>query len=436
MNNLEIIRNIIVDAEVSSVEEEDQYKSITASFLESVDQTQVTANDAMLELYKDLKTAAPEPVVDGRPRMLHISAVIVHEGVNRNGDGFYADDLKKVVNEKRLFKEGYGGMIDINHDYMPVGYWYDAEYITDPATNTAAILAKGAIWAWRFPEVADKILADQHRDGKINVSMSCMSKANEIQFDRAEDGSWIQWNRNPVFIATTVLFDQSPGDPGARGVADEDPVQITDTERKSILFKAAAQNDNSNIMEENMLEEFKPLLEDKLGDSSKAVIDAITASISSLEEKLDARANEVETLETEKSELSEQNATLQTTVEEQKISLEELSSNKEELEGVVAELTAKVEEFEAAEAAAAFERKKESRLADLSDSVKERLMAREESVREAILDRWANQTDEEWEVTKAEHALASTETSKMERLPGGARGSEETGATSLDKYLR
>lgn len=429
-------KHIVIEAQVSPIEQEEQYQTVTANILEHVNDTTFASNESMKGVFEDLKTAALDPVVSGRPRMLHITAIIVHEGVNHNNDGFYAQDLQTIVSERKLFKDGYGGMIDINHDLMPVGYWYDAEYITDPVTHTSGILAKGAIWAWRFPEIADKILAYQHRDGKVAVSMTCLCKDEDIKYETTLDGNWIQWVKDPVFVATTILLDQTPGDPNARGVADEDPIQITETERRSILFRAAANNDNSNIMEETMLDEFKPLLEEKLGDNANSVIDAINKAMSSLEERLDTRNTEIEALMAAKSELSEQNSTLQTQVEEQKLVIEELTAKKAELEGTTATLTAKVEEFEAAEAAAAFEKKKEARLAELSESVIERLNAKEQSVRDAIVERWASQTEDEWEITKAEHALAAASDTRVERLPGGARGYDENGANSLDKYIR
>ena len=420
-------KNSIVNAEVTPLEGEEAFQTVTASLTETLSET---SDESIVEMFEDLKTAAQDPILDGRPRMLHITAVIVHEGVNSNGDGFYAEDLQKAVSERKLFKDGYGGMIDINHDFTPVGYWYDAEYILDPATQTAGILAKGAIWAWRFPEVADKILADQHRNGTVPVSMTCICKSEDISYARDDEGRYVSWNRNPVFVATTMLFDTPAGDINARGVAEEDPVQITDRERQDSLLKAAAKTEDIHKTEDNMPEEIKALLDEKLEGLNAEALDQIKASISSLEDKLSARNDELDGLKTANADLTEQITDLQTTIDEQKLAIENLTSAKEDLEATVAEQKEAIDAFEAKEAEAALEAKKEARLADVSDSVRERMAAMDETKREAIVTRWAKQSDEEWEITKAEHALAVKKASDKP-LPNAGGGREK----SLTEYL-
>lgn len=425
MQKEEITKLFVVPAQVTPLGEEDDLGVITASLLEKLE---VSKNEGLKDIYTDLKTAAADPIYNGRPRMLHISAVIVHEGINRNGDGFYADDLRKAVMEKKLFKDGYAGMIDVNHDFMPVGYWYDAEFITDPATNTAGILAKGAIWAWRFPEVADKILADQHRNGSVPVSMSCICKYEDIDFQIQEDGRLVMWNSNPVFVATTVLFDLEPGDGSARGVADEDPVQITERERVQTLLRAAAQRLNEQHKEKDMLEELKPVLAESLGENAEKVITQITTAISSLEQKIDARDTELETLTAAKAEIEGQNAELQTTIEEQSLTIAELKSANEKLQADLDAQAETIRAFEEKEAEDAKQQKIEARLSELSEGVLQRLAAKDQAVQDAIKNRWANQTDEEWEITKAEHALASTTTRDVLPNPGSK-------AKSLDDFI-
>lgn len=429
MHITDLTKNLIVNAEVTPLEEEETFRTVQASVSQSMENLD---DESLVDLFNDIKTASADPIVDGRPKMLHITAVIVHEGVNSNGDGFYAEDLQKAVSERKLFKDGYGGMIDINHDFMPVGYWYDAEYINDPATNTAGILAKGAIWAWRFPEVADKILADQHRNGNVPVSMTCICKSDDVTYARDEAGRFVSWNRNPVFVATTMLFDTQPGDINARGVAEEDPVQITEQERHQTLLRAAAQTDDNQLTEDIMPEEIKALLDEKLEGVNAEALSKIQAALESLEATLSARNDEIDSLKSANADLTAQITDLQTTIDEQTLAVSNLTSAKEGLEATVAEQKEAIDAFEAKEAELALEAKKESRLSDVSDSVREKMAAMEDTRRDAILIRWANQSDEEWEVTKAEHALVASPQTSDKPLPGAGNAREKSLAQHLN----
>jgi len=326
-------------------------------------------------------------------------------------------------------------MIDINHNLQPIGYWYDSETITDPVTNSVAILAKGAIWAWRFPQEADMILANQHREGKVVVSMMALAARKDLEVKKEDDGRFVTYHKNPIFIATSILDDTDPGDPFARGHADEDPAQLTPTEMKGLVLKAAQQIvENRKLEEHEMLDELKPMLEEKLGENADRVIEAITASVQGIRDELAASDTQLQEATATIEALTTQNSELGTTVAEKDLALEGLHETVASLEAKVAELETEVENYRAAEKQAQHEALKQSRLNEVSEPVRARLLAKSEDVRNAILERWAVQTSEEWETTKAEHALAiDTSARGTQPLPGSGLGDEDSG---LDKYIK
>lgn len=394
-----------VFSRVSVVEEadEEQFQQITAS-LATVEQEELKQVLADIE---SLTTASTPMVVDGRPRMLHVSGFIAHEGVNRNRDGFVAEDLETVVNEKRLFKAPYGGMIDVHHDFNPVGFWYSSEYLEDPTTGSMGIMAHGAIWAWRFPDLADSIIAEVSRSGSIALSMSALAKSSDMQYEFGADGEMNSIMRNPVFIATTILLDEEPGDAHARGLVAEDPRQHTNKQLKEELLLASATNEE----EKTMIEDLKPLLAESLGDQADAVVSKISSifetKFQEIENKLAERDSSLEEANSQIATLTAEVESLNTQLEEKEVALQALSEEKSTVDAAVVELEAGIENYRKVEEQQAFEAKKAARLAEISESVIAKLDERDEEVRDAIVTRWASQSDDEWETTKEELSLAA-----------------------------
>jgi len=420
----------VVDAEIRPLQDQTEFEHVVAS-------VSALAEKFPAEFTKDLSLAAPAPIINGRPRMLHVSAIIAHEGVNRNGDKFIASELSAAVNSGSLFSEGYAGIIDVDHSFQPVGYWYKSEYIKDPKTNNDGILAHGAVWAYLFPEETDRILAQQQREGFVRVSMACISKKEDVAFDVDESGRLIKTMHNPVFLGATLLLDKSAGDPNAVGTVDEDPLSADASERRETVLQAAAlANDNNNNLEEQaMIEEIRPLLAELLGDQSEKFTDAISDLIST---KIDGFTNlleEKDTLlvsaNTKVDELTSQLESLNTALEEKDLAFENLKSEKEALEGELETAKATLQQYEDAKAEAEFEAKQQARLEELSDSVKARLMAKPEDIREKLLVRWAKLEDEEWETVKVELSLSDHAEPGQEPLPNVGNNKKKTIADFL-----
>jgi len=415
-----------VDAEIRPLQDGDEFQQVVASVA-------AVAEQFPAEFTKDLSLAAPAPIIGGKPRMLHIAAMIVHEGTNRNGDKFLAEELSTAVNSSTLFADGYAGIIDIEHDFTPVGYWYKSEYTTDPKTGTRGILAHGAVWAYLFPEVTDKILAQQQREGFVRVSMACISKKEDVAFEVDETGRLIKTMHNPVFLGATILLDASAGDLNAIGVVDEDPVKTNESTRKGTVLKAASlgNNNNNNLEEKAMIDEIRPLLAELLGDQSGKFTDSISELIGTKIDGFKNLLDEKDVLITEANSkvdnLTSQLDDLNTTLAEKDLTLSGLKEEKVTLEAELETTKAALEVFESEKAAAAVEASKAARLNDLGDGVRVRLMAKPEEIREKLLIRWANLSDEEWETVKAELSLADSPPATQEPLPNPGNTEKKIG---------
>lgn len=222
MDQLNKIRTFLAQASIREATDDDVAELATSSLAAEVE-----------------KSAGPLGK-DGKPRMLIIAAWMAHEGRNANGQAFVKEELEKRVGEG-LFSPPHGGMIDFNHDFDPRGFWYKSSFAFDSRPNVQkwGIFVTGAIWAWRFPQLADTMIAEMHREGMINVSMACI--ADTVEFTRAypeHEGSFTEVLHNPVFL-TTSLLDLPPADSSANGKVSEDPaeeLQLAATEVQTLIF--------------------------------------------------------------------------------------------------------------------------------------------------------------------------------------------------------
>lgn len=359
--------------------------------------------------------AAVSPVGDnGKPRMLKITAWIAHAGKpNRNGDAFVAEDLKAAV-EGDLFAPPYFGMIDFNHDFSSYGAWFKATYAYDPQAEAWGILAEGAIFAWRYTDLADKLLATMQRDGTIPVSMACIPET--VEYAQTEEGMDYAVLRNPIFFTSSVL-DVDPADPNARGLATEDPTETPEA-REHVLLMAnfedlAGEFTWSITTAEDISDQEDSMNMEELLATIKAAVGEIAEEhrevLASLVEKA-SRLPEVEaelaTVRTENEELTARVATLEAEVETANLALDEARSRVEELETANGELAAFKAEIEAERAEKARQELREARLAELNESARERLDARPEDVREKIIARIVEADEDEFELIKETLNLA------------------------------
>lgn len=425
-----------ISATVRLVSEDEEYLKIASQLEETDKDFFVTAGVKKEDIFE----AAPSMVVDGKPRMLHASAFIAHEGFNNNRDGFISEELKAIVENNNLFKAPYAGILDYHHDLNPIGYWYDAQYVFDPEASKYGILAQGAIWAWRFREISDRLLAEQSREGKVNVSMACLSK-NIEPVDTPEGRKSIL--HNPVFVAASMLTEAPPADFYGRSVVEDESQNTGPDGRSKLVTRVATVTPNNKNMEVNLMEkeDLVNLLNQALGKSDDAVITKVTDFI---EAKIAEVKDELGEKDTALTEANTKIATLESTIEdltnaseEKDVAFSSLKSESASLEAKVAELEEELNTYRETEAARKLEETKNARLAQVSDSVRATLDEMDDEKKVSIITRWASLTDEEWSARIEELNLAAH--NKQEETPRNGVLPNVTPAqktNSLDRFIK
>lgn len=406
---------------------------------------------AFVEHRTAANTAALKPVGDnGLPRMLKISAFIMHGGglPNNNGDAFLDADLKEAV-DAGLFGPPYFGMIDFNHDFTAYGVWYNSKFELDPATGTNGVLAEGAVFAWRYSEIADQMLAQQQRQGFMDVSMGCLP--SWVEPGVTADGRSFDILRKPILF-TTSLLTVPKGDLAARGMGTENPVEMHDLEQP-LMHKTAklaiephlSKADISNLMEVAMtIEELVEAFRKVVAEENRAQYDEIVAAAL----KLPTVQTELTTATAKIAELTTEKAAVETQLEEAKTSVQELETVKASLEGKLTDQSAELETlraFKATADAAELENAKtakwNARLAELCKTARDAFDARDEESKTKLQSRWTEYDQEEWELlrdslnaTKFNVSNQYEDMSNKEGLLPGA-GGEKVVKDKIDAFI-
>jgi hypothetical protein len=346
---------------------------------------------------------------NGHPRMLKITAWMCHAGrPNRNRDAFTEDDLKAAV-ENGLFGAPYFGAVDWNHDFHPYGVFYSAKYAYDPVAEAWGVLAEGAIFAWRYEELADRILAMQQRnEGLIAVSMSCLP--GDIETAKDEDGTyWIL--RNPTFF-TCSLLDVDPADPFGRAVTTEN-VEETPEEREDKLTELALASIQPPVVEteENEMD-IEQLLADLVAaqglteEQATAVREALASVVSTEpagdEPVVNGPAADEPTADNDRiAELEAAIASLTTARDEAIVARESAAAELATANSELTELQAYQTRREAEDAEIARTARRDTRMAQLSEATKAALEALSVEAKDRLVGRWTDMDEDEWKVTLA-----------------------------------
>ena len=410
---------------------------------------------------------AAEPVENGRPRMLKLTAWMAHSGpANRNGDAFLDEDLREIASDG-LFTPPYVGIMDFNHDFTPYGVWYSAEFKYNEVAQQNGLLVEGALFAWRFPELADKVLAEQSRKGYVDVSMAALP--SWIETREADDGSVESVLRKPVFVAVSIL-DVPPGDPNARGYGSESP-DSTKMERQQKLNQAllsihAAGGETFKLwtevamakledkasqtisqedtpMDEKIINELKAALEEALGEKAIALVDELKSAVAdaarvpSLEAKVAELEEQVENLSSELAEAIQAKDAAETEVESVQAALEAKDGELTELRETYETLEAAHNELLEGIEAKRMEALRESRLEALPEKYREALEKRPEETQERIVARFVEMSDEEFAeelelLGNTRQSFADRTTAEGELAPAGGA---PAGGDAVDKFL-
>lgn len=448
--------------------------------VQSVDELDSAQRIALTVVQQDQKEAGP-PLINslGKPTILKIVSWIGHAGVtNRNRDAFVREELEQIAGS--LFRAPNFGVMDFNHsavrifsdDPKIIGIWYKAEWAFDTKANDGkgawGILATGIAFSWLFPEIADKLLADQARTGTIKVSWTWIPGSIEMAQD--DRGSYAI-NHNPVFFTVAVL-DVPPADPDAAGRGSEDPAVLDEDLKSQVavaeritkyamtvsqagsatsgtaagfngwwvpIGTASAGNGGTNMNDEMIkrLQAEKSEAELKLVEittkysakeaEADAKIVALTAardaavaahdktkteSETRIAELTTARDSAVTELAKVKDELETRVSDLTTAREHIVGEMEKVITRAQALEEEVKSLRAQVTEIESAKAEVqkktaenAKKARLAARIAQLPESFRKLHAAKADEVRERIEAKWSEMTDEQWEQYKNDELL-------------------------------
>ena len=400
---------------------------------------QANLREAQEEDYEDLEkyvkgfalAAGAPPIKDGKPRMVFISAWIVHEGRNLNGDAFVGEELKSRVKEG-LFVPPYSGMIDLDHDFVARGFWYKTSFAFDDRAKKWGILAHGAIWAWRFPELSDALLAEMQRRGAIDFSMGALSESFEITTSFPEfEGQHTRIMHNPVFLVTTILTIP-PGDENAQGVASEDPTKMEPSPEMitSDATLATLPGKMEELKMENELKELKEAIANVLAnkETSEKAFNLLQSFIDT------QRADVIKAVEA-RQDAEEKVSTLQTEKASLEVALESANNVKADLEKELAEVKEKLAIFEAKEQAAKEDETLDARLSELPDVIIDNLEKHPE--KEAILASWKRLDGVQWMEVQNILTLASSTSMKSKSDAEGQLGVfRKTEGSSLKAFLK
>ena len=195
-------------------------------------------DDTQTALYKaDVERGGPPMITNDLPTTLAVVAWMCHEGMNDNGQGFVAEELKIAakqvsVRNQLIMDWNHAAVLGFTDDPPVIGTWYAADYAFDPKAvggkGAWGILLTGMMWAWKFAEQANSMLADQERGTGVQFSMACIAKSVEYMRDPVRGYGEIL--HNPVFFTNTGL-NVPPADKDAVGAIAEGGAPETDALR-------------------------------------------------------------------------------------------------------------------------------------------------------------------------------------------------------------
>lgn len=370
------------------------------------------------------RAGGPPMISNGRPTIIRMVAWLAHEGINKNRLAFERDDLAQAALKIR---EPDFLPMDFNHsavapfsfDQKAVGVWYRAEMAQDPeAQSRWGILATGMMWAWMNPEIADRLLAEQSRNGRIDFSMACVPGKVTRAVDA--DGSY-EIAGDTTFFTLSAL-DVPPADPDARGLGVEgsaDPALETELKRRLTAGTAAraarhlraakARLPEGKQMDIDNTQPVEPQGAPEAPDLQHAVVEALDKKFAEFK-NLQEMAVKVTSLEGQNMIAAERmkalNADLQEAdarISDKELALEaanaELGKANAEIERLALELKAandRIEKFEAAEAQKAAENRLVERMKTLPDAYVEAFTRRTTEEQNKAKARWTAMSDSDW----------------------------------------
>lgn len=361
----------------------------------------------------DKDVASVDPVGENRmPRMLQLSGFLTYpDEVNLNDRAFTKADLDECI-ANGMFRAPFFGMIDYNHDFTLYGVWYNAEMRYDTANAKWGIWGDGVIFAWRYGELANNMLAMQQRNGHIKLSVAVLSEFYEPA--KTAEGKSYLLMRKPVFFTTSVL-DVDPAYPDARARGSEDPnstpekraAELLAGDRSSHTEEADMTVDNTDTADVNDTK--AEVEEEQVVDTATEKADTATEDSVDADETIESddsadEAEDVAADEEVEDEVVEEPKDLASQLAAATLTLKALKEENDRLAAEVAALVEKENAREAARLEAERVARDEARMAELPEHIAAEVEKEENA---ALLKGWLDSDDASWEETKKVFAMAS-----------------------------
>jgi hypothetical protein len=392
-------------------------------------QAQFEAMDTLEELKQDERmalaaieeAAGPPLLTNGRPTVARVVAWMAHEGVNRNRQYFIKEELEKAASKVSVTSPL---VMDFNHEAIRqsdgeqrmVGVWHKAEYAFDPKAlggkGAWGLLVQGVFFSWLFPEIANRLLAEQGRAGVIDFSMACIAGSTELGND---DNGQYEILHNPVFFTNSAL-DVPPADKDAHGLAAEGathpmielelmeqllgqgssrPAAVALQERVAALVAAALRDREEVMPAAKPVVQYAHVIQDNaavvtatltyfVADDKQEIETAIYTIPLPAPEKIDTAAFETKI------------ADLESALETAKSAGATLTTEFEAVKAENVAMTTRLAEIDAAAAEALKAAQLATRKAALPEVYLSKHDAKDEASRLEIEARWATKSDAEW----------------------------------------
>ena len=314
-------------------------------------------------------TAAGEDYKAGD--VIRIEAWLCHSFpfVNTNGYRFDEKDLYAAVADGQFHVES-GVVLDVNHDFVVRGIVLNGatkKRVLDEAGEVVGVKIDSLFLAWRFQDIAEKILQEAEK-GQLEFSMTCCTNKVEcatcgnISTNRATACEHVRnggeiWVREPRFkTASIILPPHNPADQNATATdvsftasdeaneEDATDLEATEIEHTDTNLEVTMEKDIQRLEAENAeLKDKLALAEAAAAEADQNATEQRIADLEAANTDLQAK---VDALEGEKSGLTEQIGTL----EAEKATLE---AAKADLESQIATITAENKKLQMVQANAA-----------------------------------------------------------------------------------
>jgi hypothetical protein len=172
---------------------------------------------------------------------------------NGNKDSFRKDDLTAIASSDQ-FSETKPGMLDVNHNFFPFGTVIGKELlpakvmINNKKHEVIQIAVYSVLWAWRFPELAEKV-REWGAAGLLKFSMACKATAHQCGMcgtiaenvdDYCEHLTEGTYNERiliePKFYANSIITpDKQPADENANALEVGQYIILEGDDMKKII---------------------------------------------------------------------------------------------------------------------------------------------------------------------------------------------------------